>query len=124
MPLTYTVTAGPAHGTLSGTAPNLTYTPDSGYFGSDSFQFTASNGTATSAPATIALTVVGQPTANAQSVTTTEGAPTAITLTGTDPNIPPLPLTYTVTIGPAHGTLSGTAAQPHLHARERLLRLG
>ena len=107
--LTYSVNPGPAHGTLSGTAPNLTYTPTSGYFGPDSFQFTDSNGTLTSAPATVALTVVGQPTANAQSVTTTAGAPTAITLTGSDPNTPPLPLTYAVTTGPAHGTLSGTA---------------
>jgi cyclophilin family peptidyl-prolyl cis-trans isomerase len=107
--LTYTVTAGPAHGTLSGTAPSLTYTPNSGYFGPDSFQFTDSNGTATSAPATVTLTVVGQPAANAQSVTTAPGTAVAITLTGSDPDTPPLALTYTVTAGPAHGTLSGTA---------------
>jgi cyclophilin family peptidyl-prolyl cis-trans isomerase len=107
--LTYNVTAGPAHGTLSGTAPNLTYTPDSGYFGPDSFQFTAGNGTLISAPTTVGLTVVGPPTANAQAVTTAVGTPTAITLAGTDPNTPPLALTYTVTTGPTHGTLSGTA---------------
>ena len=34
--LTYTVGA-PAHGTLSGTAPNLTYTPAANYNGPDSF---------------------------------------------------------------------------------------
>ena len=39
---------GPSHGALTGTAPNLTYTPAAGYFGPDSFQFTVSNGTATS----------------------------------------------------------------------------
>ncbi|HSX62411.1 MAG TPA: putative Ig domain-containing protein, partial [Tahibacter sp.] len=55
--LTYTVTTPPAHGTLSGTAPALTYTPASGYVGSDTFAFTANDGTATSAPATISVTV-------------------------------------------------------------------
>ncbi|OWK39911.1 RTX toxin [Fimbriiglobus ruber] len=107
--LTYTVTTGPAHGTLSGTAPNLTYTPDAGYFGSDSFQFTDTNGTATSTPAIVSLTVVGTPTATAQTVTTAEGTAAAVTLTGTDPNTPTRPLSYVVTTGPAHGTLSGTA---------------
>jgi len=57
LPLTYAVVAGPAHGTLSGTAPNLTYTPSAGYVGPDSFTFTVSNGTYTSAPATVSLTV-------------------------------------------------------------------
>ncbi len=107
--LTYTVTSSPTHGTLSGTAPNLTYTPDAGYLGADSFQFTASNGTATSAPATVSLTVLGIPTANAQSITTNENVAQTVTLTGSDPNSPPRPLTYTVTVSPAHGTLSGTA---------------
>ena len=56
-PLTYTVTGGPSHGTLSGTAPNLTYTPDANYSGPDSFTFTVSDGTTTSAPATVDITV-------------------------------------------------------------------
>ena len=54
---TYTVVTQPAHGTLSGTAPNLTYTPASGYSGPDSFTFTDSNGTKTSAPATVSINV-------------------------------------------------------------------
>ncbi len=109
LPLTYTVTTQPAHGTLSGTAPNLTYTPTAGYFGADSFAFTDTNGTQTSSPATVSINVVGTPTANAQSITTAEGTAQAVTLTGSDPNTPPLSLTYTVTTQPAHGTLSGTA---------------
>jgi len=56
-PLTYTITTGPAHGTLSGTAPNLTYTPATGYFGSDSFQYKVNNGTSDSAIATVSITV-------------------------------------------------------------------
>ena len=37
--LTYTKLTNPAHGTLTGTAPSLTYTPSTGYTGSDSFTF-------------------------------------------------------------------------------------
>ena len=33
--LTYSVVTGPAHGVLTGTAPNLTYVPNAGYSGSD-----------------------------------------------------------------------------------------
>jgi hypothetical protein len=108
--LTYSIGASPAHGTLSGTAPNVTYTPTTGYHGSDSFTFTVSNGQNTSAPATITLTVAaGVPTANAQSVSTNENTAKAITLTGSDPDVPPLSLTYSIVTPPAHGTLSGTA---------------
>ena len=44
LPLTYRVASGPAHGTLTGTAPNLFYTPNAGYTGADSFTFAVSNG--------------------------------------------------------------------------------
>jgi DNA/RNA endonuclease G (NUC1) len=72
--LVYNVTAGPSHGTLSGTAPNLTYTPAANYNGPDSFTFTVtdtgdgSSGALTSAPATVSITVNAvndAPTANA-----------------------------------------------------------
>ncbi len=59
--LTYTVDSAPAHGTLSGTAPNLTYTPDSGFVGQDSFTFTVSDGHGGSATATVTITVTGEP---------------------------------------------------------------
>jgi hypothetical protein len=106
---TFTVTEQPLHGTLTGTAPTLTYTPDPGYYGTDVFQITDSNGVATSGPASVSIRIVGQPRANAQSVTTLEDTATGITLEGSDPNSPPLALSYSVTANPAHGTLSGTA---------------
>ncbi|MGD0537473.1 MAG: Ig-like domain-containing protein [Verrucomicrobiota bacterium] len=107
--LTYTVTADPTHGTLSGTAPSLTYTPNAGYFGPDSFQFKVNNGFADSGGATVSLTVVGQPTASAQSVSTLQNSAVGVTLSGSDPDSPPLTLTYTVTATPTHGGLSGSA---------------
>jgi hypothetical protein len=56
-PLEHTVVTPPAHGTLSGTAPALTYTPAAGYVGPDSFQWTASDGLLTSNTATVSITV-------------------------------------------------------------------
>ena len=56
-PLTYSVVAPPSHGTLSGTAPNLTYTPSANYNGADSFTFKANDGTVDSNVATINITV-------------------------------------------------------------------
>ena len=41
-PLTFAVETQPSNGALSGTAPNLTYTPDRRYLGSDSFTFPSS----------------------------------------------------------------------------------
>ncbi len=55
--LTFTVVTQPAHGTLSGTAPNLTYTPVANYNGPDSFTFHVSDGTASSNTATVSITV-------------------------------------------------------------------
>lgn len=55
--LTYAIATPPAHGTLSGTAPALTYTPDASYVGTDSFTFTVSNGTSTSAPASVSIAI-------------------------------------------------------------------
>ena len=41
--LTFALGSGPSHGELSGTTPNLTYTPDGGYSGPDSFTFTVTD---------------------------------------------------------------------------------
>jgi len=55
--LTFSVITGPTHGTLSGAAPNLTYTPSPGYSGLDSFTFTANDGHVDSNSATVTITV-------------------------------------------------------------------
>ncbi len=56
--LTYTVATQPSHGNLTVTAPDLTYTPTTNYNGADSFTFKVNNGTSTSAPATVSLTIM------------------------------------------------------------------
>jgi hypothetical protein len=55
--LTYAVVTPPTNGSLSGTIPNLTYTPNANFNGSDSFTFTVTDGTATSTAATVSITV-------------------------------------------------------------------
>jgi hypothetical protein len=57
--LTYTVLTGPTNGTLSGTAPNLTYTPNANYVGPDAFTFKVNDGTTDSNVATVRITVQG-----------------------------------------------------------------
>ena len=42
--LTFTVVSPRSHGSLSGTAPNLVYTPEPNYYGPDAVTFTASDG--------------------------------------------------------------------------------
>ena len=57
--LSYSVVtgSGPTNGALSGTAPNLTYTPKKDFNGSDSFTFKVNDGNDDSSPATVSITV-------------------------------------------------------------------
>ncbi|MGD0644668.1 MAG: Ig-like domain-containing protein [Candidatus Bathyarchaeia archaeon] len=55
--LSYQIVTSPAHGSLSGTAPYLTYTPTPGYTGLDSFTFEANDGVKDSNIATVTVSV-------------------------------------------------------------------
>lgn len=55
--LQFVIVTPPAHGVLTGLAPNLAYTPATGFLGSDSFQFVIRDGAAESPPATVAISV-------------------------------------------------------------------
>ncbi|MES2987553.1 MAG: Ig-like domain-containing protein [Pseudomonadota bacterium] len=101
------IATAPAHGTTSIAGDVVTYTPAAGYFGADSFTYTATGPGGTSAPATVALTVA------------TPAAPVAADKSGVavayDSNGTAIDLTASVTgvhgsiaiaIAPAHGTAS------------------
>src|SRR5207245_2366312 len=111
-PLTYAIVTAPAHGTLSGTAPNLTYTPAANYNGSDSFTFKANDGSLDSNVATVTITVAAvndAPVAANDSYTTDED--TALTVAapgvlGNDADIDSATITAVLVAGPAHGTLT------------------
>ncbi len=66
--LSFAVQDQPAHGSISGTPPNIKYAPDANFVGEDSFSFTADDGQAQSAKATVSITVTAvndAPTADA-----------------------------------------------------------
>ena len=107
--LAYSVINQPANGTISGVPPNLTYTPSPNYNGNDSFTFVVNDGKEDSIAATISINVApvnDAPVANANTATTSEDVPVAITLTGSDTDSSGL--TYSIVSGPTKGTLSGT----------------
>ncbi|NOT63534.1 MAG: tandem-95 repeat protein, partial [Acidobacteria bacterium] len=111
--LTYMIVTPPTKGALSGTAPNLTYTPNKDANGADSFTFKVNDGTpgsaGDSAPATVRLTirpVNDAPTATDQAVTTDEDVAKEITLAGRD--IDGDRLTFMIVTPPKSGRLTGT----------------
>ncbi|MCB2213855.1 tandem-95 repeat protein [bacterium] len=56
--LQFVLVTEPSHGALNWTPPVVTYTPDDGYYGSDSFEFKViDEHNASSAPATVTITV-------------------------------------------------------------------
>ncbi|WP_082930721.1 Ig-like domain-containing protein [Shewanella woodyi] len=107
--LTYSITNSPNNGVLSGTLPNLTYTPNSDYNGADTFSFKVNDGFTDSNTATISINVSpinDTPSAGSQSIPVTEDTPTSITLTATDIDLDSL--SYSLLTSPANGSLSGT----------------
>jgi len=106
--LTFTV-ATPAHGTLSGTAPAFTYTPNANFNGADRFSYTVADEGGRTAEATVSLTIAAvndAPVATAISVTTASGAPVGIVLNGSD--IEGDALTWSIG-APRFGSITGTA---------------
>ncbi len=108
-PLTFIVQSGPTSGSLSGTAPELTYTPDPGFSGADSFTFISDDGAANSASATVTINVADNnvPVADPQAVGVNEDGSVAILLTGSDPDSDPI--TFQIVDAPLSGSLTGTA---------------
>jgi hypothetical protein len=106
--LTYVILSEPSHGTLSGTAPDLTYTPASNWSGTDVVTFKVSDGMDESNVATVTIIVAAVndvPVANDVSAEAWVERPVAITLGGSD--IEGDALTFAIHTGPSHGTISG-----------------
>ena len=112
--LSYTIETQPIHGTLNGTIPNLTYTPDANYFGKDIITFIVNDGTVNSSSATVNITVLNvaeeniPPVAMSNNIVLYEDTDKNITLSGTDLDIDDN-LTFIIDTNPSNGTLSGIA---------------
>jgi hypothetical protein len=108
--LRYFIVDNPGHGTLSGTEPNVTYTPDTNFTGTDTFTFRANDYELDSVPATITINVNPTntaPVAESHEVTLNEDSPTPVTLTATD--VDEDSLSYSIVSAPSHGALTGLA---------------
>jgi len=86
---TFTLVTTPQHGTLTGTAPNYTYTPDANFTGPDSFNFKANDGLLDSSIVSIFITVQtnnAKPVIStiSQSAGTLNQTPFTITVSGTN----------------------------------------
>ncbi|MBL9039811.1 MAG: tandem-95 repeat protein, partial [Archangium sp.] len=111
--LTFAIVSGPAHGTLSGTGISRSYLPALNFTGADAFTFKVNDGTVDSAPVTVSITVTpvnDAPVATPQSVTTAEDTSSFIALAGAD--VEGSSLGFVIVTQPAHGSLSGAAANP------------
>ena len=109
--ISYVITSNPSHGTLSGVAPNLVYTPAANYFGPDSFTFKTVYGAASSAEATVSINVnpLGEdPVAQADNATTTRNTTVNILVLSNDVDPDGDPLTITAVTQPANGTATIT----------------
>ncbi len=84
-----------------------TYTPNTGFYGSDSGSYIASNEDFDSPSKTISITVndtPDRPTASDLTQSTVSVTPVDITLNGTDPNS--LPLTFSIFTQPTNGSVT------------------
>ena len=121
--LTFRITSIPAHGNLSGVAPNLTYTPAQDFYGSDSLSFVVNDGTIDSSSAVVSISVNHvnhPPNAIGQNVTLDEDTNKAITLTGTDSDGDVL--SFAIVEQPQHGMLTGLLPNLIYQPAARLFR--
>ena len=118
--LSYFIVSNPAHGTLGPVSPAdvVTYTPATGYVGSDSFTFKANDGTADSDVATVTITVnaVNHPPVANAGVDQNVNVGSVVTLDGSgssDPDGNAITYAWSMTSKPAGSTamLSGATAR-------------
>lgn len=110
-PVTYAVVSNPSHGTLSGFNPStgaVTYTPDGGYDGSDSFTYDSSSINGTGQPSTVSIDVASAPSCAPETLASTASAPLQVTLVCSGATTPAS--SYRIVGGPAHGSVSAPSS--------------
>gem|GEM_PF-3937282 len=95
----------PQHGRLSGSGKELSYTPEEGFTGNDSFIYWVSDGSAQSQRKTVFITVTEQPNSapvvSDRSVTLNEDTTQTVMLSASDADNDPL--TFQIVTRPSHG---------------------
>lgn len=110
--ITYAIASNPAHGTLSGlnaATGAVTYTPDAGYAGPDSFTYTGMSLNGTSQPATATLDVGPPPDCAPETLSTSAATALAVSLTCSGSPTTPA-AGYEIVSGPSHGTLGAPSS--------------
>ncbi len=104
--LTYAIVTPPVHGTITGTGANRTYSPNLNFFGTDSFTYTVSDATHTSAVGVISITVnpVNDPPV-ADDITVVTAVNTAVDITLTASDVDDTVIRFSVISPPSHGML-------------------
>jgi uncharacterized protein YhjY with autotransporter beta-barrel domain len=100
-----TVSTAAGHGTTSTSGMSVTYTPAAGFFGTDTFAYTATGAGGTSAPATVTVNVgtPAAPTVAPKTVSIPYGAPAQIDLSS---SITGVATSVTIASNPTRGTVS------------------
>jgi hypothetical protein len=120
--VSYVVTSNPTNGTLSGSGANLVYTPNSNYNGSDSFKFRATYGAASSAEATVSLTINplnDNPNAQPDVVSTGKNMTATISVLNNDTDVDGDNLTVVAVTQGANGTVNITGSGKTLSYKPR-----
>ena len=120
--------ADPANGTATINPDNtITYTPDPDYHGTDSFEYTISDGQGGTDTATVTITITpvnDPPVANDDTNTTPEDVALLVAVPGVlgnDTDVDGDPVTVTGHTQPANGTVTvGRRRVPHLHPQPQL----
>ena len=85
--LELSIVDGPSNGSLGAIEDGeVTYTPDAGEFGDDSFTYRATDGTSDSEPATVDVTITRPPICEDVEETALVGSSVSVPLTCTDPD--------------------------------------
>lgn len=108
--LNYQLSGGNIGGILTGTPPQLIYTPAANFYGTETLQFYVNDGALNSSNGLITLNILpvnDQPTVNGENLFLAEDSSIAIILSAAD--IDSDPLTYVIAESPDHGVLTGIA---------------
>ena len=106
--LTMSITSAPSHGVITGTVPNLTYTPHANFRGNDTVTYKVNDGNSDSNEATVYILirdVNDAPIADHKTISTNENSSKSVTLSGSDTEGDNI--TFSLYSNPSHGTVTG-----------------